>query len=145
MCHTFSWHYYKIKRYCIAIFELVQQNISQLPHWGRVTQIYVGKLTIIGSDNSLSPGRRQAIIWTNARILLIGPLGRNFSGVLIWIQTFSLKKIRLKMSSAKCCPFRFGPNVSTKTSDHISSPSNTCINQNAFLLLSDLTGNIGMI
>ena len=40
-------------------------------HWGRVTHICVSKLTIIGSDNGLSPGRRQAIIWTNAGILLI--------------------------------------------------------------------------
>ena len=46
------------------------------------------KLTIIGSDNGLSPGRRQAIIWTNAGILLIGPLGTNFSEILIGIQTF---------------------------------------------------------
>ena len=29
---------------------------------------------IIGSDNGLSPDRHQAIIWTNAGILLIGPL-----------------------------------------------------------------------
>ena len=43
-----------------------------LTHWGRVTQICVGKLTIIGSDNGLSPARRQAISWTNAGILLIG-------------------------------------------------------------------------
>ena len=49
-----------------------------LTHWGRVTHICVSKLTIIGSDNGLSPGRRQAIIWTNAGILLIGPLGTNF-------------------------------------------------------------------
>ena len=28
----------------------------------------VSKLIIISSDNSLSPGRRQAIIWTNAGI-----------------------------------------------------------------------------
>ena len=48
-----------------------------LTHWGRVTHICVNKLTIIGSDNGLSPGRRQAIIWTNAGILLIGPLGTN--------------------------------------------------------------------
>ena len=46
-----------------------------LTHWGRVTHICVGKLTIIASDNGLSHGRRQAIIWTNAVILLIGPLG----------------------------------------------------------------------
>ena len=54
-----------------------------LSHWGRVTHICVGKLTIIGSDNGLTPGRRQAIIWTNAGILLIGPLGTNFSEILI--------------------------------------------------------------
>ena len=39
--------------------------------------IYVGKLTIIGSNNGLSSGRRQAIIWTNAGILLIGSLEHN--------------------------------------------------------------------
>ena len=55
-------------------------NIS-LTHWGRVTHICVSDLTSIGSDNGLSPGRRQAIIWTNAGILLIGPLGTNFSSV----------------------------------------------------------------
>ena len=50
-----------------------------LTHWGRVTHICVSKLAIIGSDNGLSPGRRQAIIWTNAEILLIGSLGTNFN------------------------------------------------------------------
>ena len=42
-----------------------------------------------------SPGRRQAIIWTNAGILLIGPLGTNFCEILIGIQIFSFKKIHL--------------------------------------------------
>ena len=37
-----------------------------LTHWGRATHICVSKLTIIGSDNGLSPGRHQAIIWTIA-------------------------------------------------------------------------------
>ena len=55
------------------------------------------KLTIIGSDNGLSPARRQAIIWTNAGILLIGSLGTNFSEISIGIQTFSFKKMHLKM------------------------------------------------
>ena len=45
-----------------------------LTHWGRVTHLCVSKLTIIGSDNGLSPDRRQAIIWTNAGIS-IGRLG----------------------------------------------------------------------
>ena len=69
-----------------------------LTHWGRET--------IIGSDNGLTPGRRQAIFWTNAGILLIGPLSTNFSEILIKISTFSFKKMRLKVSSAKwrpCC------------------------------------------
>ena len=82
-----------------------------LTHWGRVTHICVGKLTIIGSDNGLSPGRRQAIIWTNAGILLIGPLGTNFSENLIRIQTFSFTNIRLKTSSAKWRPFCLGLSV----------------------------------
>ena len=56
-----------------------------LTHWGRVTHICVNKLTSIGSDNGLSPGRRQAIIGTNGGILLIGPLGTNFSEILIEI------------------------------------------------------------
>ena len=81
-----------------------------LTHWGRVTHTCVGKLTIIGSDNDLSPEGRQAIIWTNAAILLIGPLGTNFSEILIEIQTFTLKKI-LKMLSEKCCSFRLRLNV----------------------------------
>ena len=81
-----------------------------LTHWGRVTHICVSKLTIIGSDNGLSPGRRQAIIWTNVGILLIGPLGANFSEILIEILTFSFKKMRFKVSSAKWRPFCLGLN-----------------------------------
>ena len=83
-----------------------------LNHWGRVTHICVSDLTIIGSDNGLLPGRRQAIIWTNAGILLNGPLGTNFSEILIGIKIFSFKKkMRLKMLSAKWCPFCLGINV----------------------------------
>ena len=74
------------------------------------------KLTIIGSDNGLSPGRHKAIIWTNAGILLIGPLGTNFSEIVIVIQTFSFKKMHLKMSSAKWRPFCLGLNVLTNWS-----------------------------
>ena len=52
------------------------------------------KLTIIASDNGLSPGRHQAIIWNNAGILSIGLLGTNFSEILIEIHKFSFKKMR---------------------------------------------------
>ena len=76
-----------------------------------MTHICVGNRTIIGSDNGLSPGRRQAITWTNVGILLIGPLGTNFSEMLIEIHTFSFKKIHLKMSSGKWRPFCLGLNV----------------------------------
>ena len=82
-----------------------------LTHWGRVTHICVSKLTIIGSDNGLSPGRRQAIIWTNAGILLIGSLGTNFNEISIEIHKFSFKKIHLKMSSGKWRPSCLGLNV----------------------------------
>ena len=83
---------------------------NELTHWGRATHIFVGKLNIIGSDNGLSPGRRQAIIWTNAGILLIGLLGTNLSEILIGIQTFSFRKMHLKTSSAKWRPFCLGLN-----------------------------------
>ena len=64
---------------------MVNVLLEALTHWGRVTHICFSKLTIIGSDNGLSPGRRQAIIWTSDGILLIGPLGTNLSEVLIEI------------------------------------------------------------
>ena len=74
---------------------------SLLTRWGRVTHICVSKLTIIRSDNGWSPGRRQAIIWTNAGILLIRTVGTNFSEILSEIHALSFKKMHLKMSSAK--------------------------------------------
>ena len=68
-------------------------------------RIYVSvKLTIIGSDNGLSPDRCQAIIWSNAGLLLIWPLGTNFNEILIEIHTFSFKKMCLKMSFGKWRP-----------------------------------------
>ena len=54
-----------------------------LSHWGRATHICINKLTIIASDNGLSLVRRQAIISTNAGILLIWTLGANFSEIAI--------------------------------------------------------------
>ena len=90
---------------------LVQVITSHLTQCGRVTHICVNKLTIIGSDNGLSPGRRQAIIWTNAGILFIWTLGTNFSEILIAIHAFSFKKMHLKMSSVKWPPFCLGLNV----------------------------------
>ena len=97
-----------ITQWSTALCTINQQSLT---HWGRVTLICVSKLTIIGSDNGLSPDRRQAIILTNAGILLIGPWETNFSEILIGIHTFSFKKIHLKMSSAKWRPLCLGLNV----------------------------------
>ena len=82
-----------------------------LTHWGRVRHICAGNLTIIGSDNGLSPGQHQAIIWTNVGLLSIGTLGTNFSKILIEIQTFSCKNMLLNISSGKWWPFCLGLNV----------------------------------
>ena len=68
-----------------------------LIYWGQVTHIYVSKLTIIGSDNGLSPVLCQAIIETKAIILLFEPLEINFSEMLIKIHTLSFPKMYHKM------------------------------------------------
>ena len=83
-------------------------SVNNLTHWGWATHICVSNVTIIGTDNGLSPGRCQAIILTNAGILSIGPLGTDFNEISIGIQTFSFKKIHFKMSSAKWRPFCLG-------------------------------------
>ena len=89
------------RRYANTINEISSQRAN----------CFVCKLTTIGSDNGLSPWRHQAIIWSNAGIFLIGPLGINFIEILIEIQTFSFKKMHLKMSSAKWRPVCLGLNV----------------------------------
>ena len=70
---------------CVAIFPVY------LTDWGWVTHI-----------------------WTNAGILLIGPLGTNFSEISIGIQTFSVTKMHLKMSSAKWRPISLYLSVLTQ-------------------------------
>ena len=82
-----------------------------LTHWGRVTHICVRTLTIIGSNNGLSPGRHQAILWTNAGILFIRTKQKHVNEILIEIHIFSFKKMHLKMSSAKWRLFCLGLNV----------------------------------
>ena len=107
LLHHCQWHY--------SVLPMTTKLLSfhSLTPWGRVTHICVSKVTSIGSDNGLSPGRRQAIIWTNAVMLLIRPLTTKFSIILIKIHTFSFKKMHVKMSSAKWRPFCLGLNVLT--------------------------------
>ena len=47
--------------YQIRLYASEQVTCISLTHWGRATHICVSKQTIIGSDNGLSPGRRQAM------------------------------------------------------------------------------------
>ena len=73
-----------------------------------MTHICVDNLTIIGSDNGLSPDRRQAIIWHNAGILLIGPLGTKFNEIFNRNSNILIEGKHLKMSSAKWQAFCLG-------------------------------------
>ena len=97
--HSVTW------ALCGELFNTLRQSdanfcISKLGHhWFRT------------SDNGLSPGRHQVIIWTNDGILLIGPLGKKFYEILIGIHTFSFKKILLKMLSGKWQPICLCLNV----------------------------------
>ena len=75
-----------------------------LTHWGRVVHRCV--------DNLISIGRRQAIIWTNAGILLTRTLWTIFSETLNEINTFSFRKMHCEnvvsematiLSRPQCC------------------------------------------
>ena len=111
VCHIVFFLYFAwLIKFCyLKIPAIVLWHLSTtwrlLTHWGRATHICISKLTIIASDNGLSPGRRQANILNNAGLLSIGLLWTNFSEILIEILTFSFKKMRLKVSSAKRRPF----------------------------------------
>ena len=76
-----------------------------------MTHLCDSKLDHHWFSNGLSPGRHQAIIWTNTGILLIGRLGRNLSGILIETHIFSFNKMHLKMSSGNGGQFCLGLNV----------------------------------
>ena len=85
-------------------------SCRSITHWGRATHICIGNLTIFSSGNGLSPGRRQPIIWTNAKIFFKGPLGTNFIEISIEIHTFSLKEMSLNCRLQNGL-FRNGVNV----------------------------------
>ena len=69
------------------------------------TCVCVSKSAIIKSGNDLLPIWHQAITWPSAELLSIWPLEINFSQILTKIQTFSFKKMPVKMSSGKWRPF----------------------------------------
>ena len=84
------------------------QIVCNLTHWGRVTHICLSELIIFGLDNGLSPCPRQAIIWTNAEILLIGPLEIKSNDISVINQLFLFKKRHLKIPSSHWGPFCLG-------------------------------------
>ena len=108
--HTpYSHHWVLLRKLIVFLSDLFNSlSIIEAEWW-----IYVSVRKNIGWDNGLSPDRWQAIIWTNAGILLlvIGSVGTNFSEILIEIHIFSFKKMHLKMSPGKCQPFCLGLNV----------------------------------
>ena len=127
-CYRWFCHLFCVLEQMVLIVNLEHASVKfkskvkkiSLTHWGLVMHTCVCKLTIIGSGNILSPGRHQAIIWSNAEILLIGPLGTHFSEILIEIHTFSFKKIHLKRSSEKWWPFCLDLNMLRKCMSRIS-------------------------
>ena len=90
---------YRSKQFKLLSCFAAATSVIEFTHWGPVTHICASKLTVIGSDNGLSPGRLQAIIWTNAALLLIGPLWTNFSDILNKIHQFSFTNMLQKTSS----------------------------------------------
>ena len=92
-------------------------GLNELTHWA--THICVSKLTSIGSDNGLSPGRCQATIWISAEILLIRTWGTNFSDIFNVIHIFSFRKMHLKMSFAKWRKICLGPNQLSARPEYI--------------------------
>ena len=88
--------------------------------------ICISKLTIIGSDNGLLPGRCQTIVWTNAGILWIPTSGTNFNEILSKIHTFSFKKMHLKISG-KWQPFCLWLNKLTSIAVPLTQPSHNVL------------------
>ena len=89
--------------------------VNSSPHSASYTSV---NQVSIGSDNGLSPIWCQASISTNAKILSIGPLGTNFSEILIRIQNLSFTKMNLKIWSSKWWPFCPGGDELIKDTPH---------------------------
>ena len=77
-------------------------QVFTLTHWGWVTHICVGNLTIIDLNNGLSPGGSQVIICTNAEIMLIEPFGIIFSEILSKCKHFHSRKCVWKSNIYIC-------------------------------------------
>ena len=86
---------------------------ASLTYWGPVIHIYIytrqkARPSLVQIMVCHLFGA-QAIIWINARILVIGHLETNFSEIWLRIRRLSLKKMHLKMLAAKWQPFLSQP------------------------------------
>ena len=95
--------------FILSVFTMRDLLINSLRLSEAFIYIYIANLTIIGSDNGMSSGQHQAIIWTNAGILLIEPLGTNFSEILvknsyIFIQENAFEKVLCIMAAILSWP-----------------------------------------
>ena len=97
-----------------------------LIHWGRLTHICVSNQTNIGSDNGLSPGRRQTIVWNNAGLLL-NTFETNFGEILIEIHTFSFMKKHLKNVVCELAAILSRPRFNSICMMHYSYFTEQCI------------------
>ena len=93
-----------------SIFALFSWNQGQVTHTHNMyaylyIYIYASvNYVIIGSGNGLVPGHHVNQCWIianwtlgdNAELLLIGPSGRNFNEIWIYIQNFSFITMHLK-------------------------------------------------
>ena len=101
-CHKAKATYLKIRNMQSSIEQVLRVFHLSDCHFFYSSQM-IGRvkfrnlLTIIDSDNGLSPGRHQAIIWITAG-LLIESLRTNLSEICIKIFTFLFMKMHLKCS-----------------------------------------------
>ena len=101
ICHWKSY-WYKVIQLPVDILSVYHV----LTKWRRFTHICTSKLTIIGSDNGLSP-----TVWTSAGILLIGPLATNFRETIIKFIHFKPRKCIWKCRLKKWRPSSLGLDV----------------------------------
>ena len=113
--------------WCCSISCWYRWALNSLTHWDRLTHICVSKLrdvyitslvnyTIIGSDNGLSPLRRQPIIWNNDGLLSIRSRGTYSNEILFEFQEKSIQEYAYE--NAVCKNWRascLGLSVSTPT------------------------------
>ena len=116
-CKNASWYFEKKREWFLTDAYFNTDSYIKIE---AELRIYASvNYTTVGSDNCLSPERRQAIILTNAGILLIGPLGTNFSETFIEIKIFSLTNLHFKVSSAKVTTILSRPQCVDKISYYI--------------------------